>query len=230
MKIKPYVEKLNSSKEFKEFMQKYPNSFMVAGFLVLDLEMGKNIHQIDYYIPSEKKFAAFTLDSKVQLQLLNSINEKVPEKLDMATNTDLDALYGIIEDEMKNRSMTSEVKKIIAVLQNIKGKKIWSLNCLLSGMEILKAHVEDSSKTVLKMEKNSLIDLMKRIPGAQGLGLQSGEQKQKNGEESEKGEKVTLSDDEMKVELKKLEQLEKAIAKEKDQLKKQSVKTAKIEK
>src|SRR3989338_8724061 len=105
MKIQPYIEKLNSSEEYKKFIGEHKDAFLVAGFFVLDLEMGKNIHQIDFYVPSEKKFAAFTLDEGVQYQLLDTLSENIPEHLDLKTNIDLDALEGILEDEMKNRNI-----------------------------------------------------------------------------------------------------------------------------
>ena len=165
MKIKPYVQKLEQSSEYKNFRIKYPEAYIVAGFFVIDLEAGKNIHQIDFYLPKEKKIAAFTLDGGVQLQILDMISKdkKLPEKLDLKTKIDLDALEGILTDEMRNRGISDEVKKIIAVVQNIEGKKIWNLNCVLTGMEILKSHVEDNSKSVLKMERTSLVDVMKRM-------------------------------------------------------------------
>jgi hypothetical protein len=166
MKIQPYIEKLNSSTAFKQFQEKYKDSFLVAGFFVLDFETGKNIHQIDYYIPSEKKVAAFSLDDDVVLQILNMMTDKTPEKLDIKTNIDLDALKGIIEDEMKNRSITEDIRKVIAIIQTIEGKKIWVLNCILSGMEILKAHIDDDTQTILMMEKSSVLDYIKKIPGA----------------------------------------------------------------
>jgi hypothetical protein len=168
MKLAPYVEKLESSSEYKEFKEKYPDAFMVAGFFILDLEAGQNVHQIDFYVPSQKKVAAFSLDGeKIELKLLDMMNvKKIPEKLDLKTNVDLDALKGILMDEMHNRGMSEDIKKIIAVLQNLKGKKIWNLNCILTGMEILKSHVEDDSKSVLKIEKISLLDIMKKIPAA----------------------------------------------------------------
>ena len=144
MKIQPYVEKLTASPEYKDFKKRYSDAFLAAGFFVLDLEMGGNIHQIDYYIPSEKKFAAFTLDKGVNVQILDTITNKIPEKLDIKTKIDLEALPGILEDEMKNRNITEDIKKIIAVIQNIKGKKIWNINSVLSGMDILKAHIDDS--------------------------------------------------------------------------------------
>ncbi|MAG27537.1 hypothetical protein CMI47_18540, partial [Candidatus Pacearchaeota archaeon] len=78
MKLQPYIEKLNSSKEYKAFTEKHNDAFMVAGFFILDLETGQNLHQIDYYIPSEKKVAAFTLDKAITLQLMQYANKKVP--------------------------------------------------------------------------------------------------------------------------------------------------------
>src|SRR3989344_7512499 len=125
MKLKPYIKKLNSSLEYKKFIESNKDAFLVAGFFVLDLEMGNNIHQIDFYVPSKKKFAAFTLDGKVDLKLIDTMSKKVPEKLDIKTNIDLDALKGILEDEMKNRSITEDIKKIIAIVQTIDGKKAW---------------------------------------------------------------------------------------------------------
>jgi len=211
MKIKPYVEKLNSSKEYKEFQKKYPDAFMIAGFFILDLEEAKNVHQIDYFIPSQKKIAAFTLDGSVNVQLLELMNHKTPEKLDMKTETDLDALPGILTDEMKNRSITEEIKKIIAIIQNIDGKKVWNLNCILSGMGILRAHVDDASQTVLKMEKTSIMDYVKKMPA----GLADAMKKKKESKE------------EIKETIEKLEKLEEAIEKEKGEFKKKLGKAGK---
>ena len=101
-------------------------------------------------------------------------------------------------------------KKIIAVVQNVEGKKIWNLNCVLSGMEILKAHVEDSSKSVLKMEKISMMDLMKKVPGKQ---LQMAGQ-------GAKGGAVKMKPEDVKEEIKKLDKLSEEIEKEKKALEK----------
>jgi hypothetical protein len=165
MKIAPYVEKLHNSPTYREFEQKHKDAFLIAGFFVLDFEAGKHLHQIDYYVPSKKKVAAFTLDNKIVLQLLDMMDHKVPEHLDIKTNIDLDALKGIILDEMKNRGITQDIKKMIAVVQTQKSKKVWSVNCVLSGMDILKVHVEDDSQTILKMEKSSMFDYIKKMPG-----------------------------------------------------------------
>lgn len=204
MKIKPYVEKLENSQEYKDFKGKYPQSFMVAGFFVLDFEQGNNVHQIDFYVPEEKKIAAFTLDDqKVQVQLLDMMNQKIPEELSLDTNIDLDALKGILADEMHNRGMSESIKKIIAVIQNLEGKKLWNLNCVLSGMEILKSHVEDDSQTVLKIEKKSLMDIMQTVSPKQLAEMKKPKEETK---------------DDVKTELKNLDRLEKEIEKERSRL------------
>ena len=186
---------------------------MIAGFFVIDLETNKNVHQIDYYVPSKKKIAAFTLDKHVTMQMLDLMNSKVPEKLDLKTNTDLDQLYGILEDEMKNRSMTEDIKKIIAILQNIDGKKIWNLSCVLSGMGILNAHVEDETRTVLKMEKKSLLDFVQKMsPEQYKAKINSG------------NEEHAADENNTEEKMKKLVDLEKAIEKEKISLLKEEKK------
>ena len=201
MKIKPYIEKLEQSEQYKNFKIKYPDAFLAAGFFVLDLEGGANVHQIDFYVPSQKKIAAFSLDGEeVGLKLLDTLNDKVPEVLDMNTNVDLDAISGILADEMKNRGMSEGIRKIIAVIQNIDGKRIWNLNCVLTGMEILKSHVEDESQTVLKIEKASILDIMKKMPTPKLL-------------------KAPESKEDVEDELKKLNKVEEEIEKAKEKLK-----------
>ncbi len=198
MKIQPYVSKLNTSSQYKDFAKKNNDAFMVAAFFVLDLENGKNSHVIDYYVPSKKKIAAFTLDNQITLQMMDLMTKKVPEKLDLKTNIDLEALEGILEDEMKNRNITDDIKKIIAVVQTIDGKKIWNLNCMLSGMGILNAHIEDESRSVLRMEKKSFMDIVRKLPmdeikkqmgaGAQQIMNKAGSNPNTKAESQEEGQ------------------------------------------
>lgn len=209
MKIQPYVSKLEKSREYKEFIGQYPDSFLVAGFFVLDLEEGKNVHQVDFYVPSQKKIAAFALDGEVSVKLLEMMNsKKKPEKLNLKTKIDLEALPGILMDEMRNRGMSEEIKKVIAVIQNIDGKKIWNLNCVLSGMEILKSHIEDDSKTVLKIEKTSILDIMKKLPAANAANIM----------------KAPETKEDVEEEIKKLDKVAQEIEKAKEKLKLESKK------
>lgn len=242
MKIAPYVDRLRDSQEYKKFLKENKNAFMVAGFFVLDFESGKNMHQIDYYAPDHHKVAAFTLDGRITMQMLSLIRKKIPEKLDLDTKTDLNALRGILEDEMKNRTMAEDIKKIIAVIQCVDNKKIWSVNCILSGMSLLKASIEDESQTILKMDKANIFDFIKTMPAAQYNKLK--EEAEKNGggaaalvnavqgkEDTQIKEKQPENKEEIiKQELKKLDQLGDAIEKEKTALEGELKKNSKTKK
>ncbi len=163
MKIQPYLEKLENSRQFKEFQEKNPKAYFSAGFFVLDFESKKNVHQIDYFIPKSKKIATFMLDSKVEMKLGEASNETTPKKIDGSIQLDLDILKGIVEDEMKNNMVTTKLQKIIAVLQNLNGKLIWNLNCITTDMGVIKVHIDDSSHSVLKFEKINLFDIVKKL-------------------------------------------------------------------
>lgn len=220
MKLQPYVTRLNESKEFKTFSKEHKDAFIAAGFFVLDFESGKNVHQIDYYVPSKKKVAAFTLDKGIRLQMMDMLNEKAPEKLDLQTKIDLATIKGILQDEMHNRNITEDIKKIIAIIQNLDGKRIWNVTCMLSGMELLRAHVEDSSESILKMERVSMLDIIKKVSPEQFKamqGQQTGEGAQSAQPQTAPADAKTLAADKIK----KLQALEEQIEKQKVELQKQ---------
>lgn len=64
MKIEPYIKKLSVAKEYKDFMGKNPDSYVVAGFFILDFESNNNLHQIDYYIPKAEEGCSFYFRAK----------------------------------------------------------------------------------------------------------------------------------------------------------------------
>lgn len=165
MKFEHYQKKLLESEVYKNFRKENPKAYLCAGFFVLDFETGKNMHQIDYMI-GKNKIATFSLDDGVKMNVSSMpINKKLP-KIEGDIQTDLEALKGIVEDEMKNRTITDNIKKIIAVLQITDGKVIWNLNCITNNLNVLQIHVDDSDKTILKFMKYSIMDIVKTMPGS----------------------------------------------------------------
>jgi len=164
MKIQPYIEKLNNSKKFSEFKSSFPESYFSAGFFVIDFENKKNMHQIDYYNPKNKKMTTFELDGE-EIVAKESAQPmpKTPEKINEEINLDLDILKGIVEDEMKNHTITHKLHKIIAVIQNNEGELVWNLNCITSDMGVVKVHILDKNHSVLKFETVNLFDIVKKI-------------------------------------------------------------------
>tara|TARA_Y100000310_G_scaffold59671_1_gene55041 strand:- start:273 stop:767 length:495 start_codon:yes stop_codon:yes gene_type:complete len=163
MKIQPYFDKLKNSKAYQDFITKNPNAYISSGFFVLDFQTKKNMHQIDYYIPETKKMQTFILDgTEVTSKEDDTLNKKIPNKITAEVNLDLDTLKGLVEDEMKNHTITTKLQKIIAVIQNIDGKLVWNLNCITTDMGVLKVHISDQDHSVLKFNKINLFDVMKK--------------------------------------------------------------------
>ena len=163
MKIQPYFDKLKSSKEYNNFISKNPSAYLSSGFFVLDFQTNKNMHQIDYYIPKNKKIQTFILDSKeVISKESETLNQIVPKKINQNISLDLDVLKGLVEDEMKNHTITTKLQKIIAIIQNVEGKLVWNLNCITTDMGIIKVHISDRDNSILKFDKINLYDVMKK--------------------------------------------------------------------
>ena len=166
MKFSHYVERVEKSEEFKKFKKENPDAFLCAGFFVLDYETARNQHHLDYYLPKKKKIATFILDDKIEIRIGEPLKAKDKKKiivLEPESRLDLDMLKGIVEDEMKNHTVTGEINKIISVFIMMDKRKVWSLNCILSGLNIVNMHVDDASDTILKFEKVGMMDLIKKV-------------------------------------------------------------------
>lgn len=161
MKLSHFIKRVEKTKSFKNFKKEHSNSYLCAGFFVLDYETGKDLHQIDYAL-SDGKIATFYLDDD-KVKISDPMIKKKIEELKGDTKLDLEQLKGMVHDEMENHTVTEEIKKIIAVVQNVDGKKTWILNCILSGLNILKVHIDDDTGNLLAFEKANVMDFMRRM-------------------------------------------------------------------
>lgn len=163
MKFEHYLKRVEESKEFKSFKGKNPKAYLCAGFFVLDFETDKHMHQIDYFMP-DNKIATFVLDDGAKVKISEQPLKKKLPVIKNDAQTDLDSLKGIVEDEMKNRTVTGRIRKMVVILHMLDDKLVWNLQCILEGLGFLSVHVDDSDQSVLKFEKFSLLDLIK-TPG-----------------------------------------------------------------
>src|SRR3989344_7731539 len=66
MQFKEAFNKLEQSKEFKDWHQEYPDAFLAHGFILLD-ELNKDVWQIGYYNKEDDKITTFFVSKdKVQ--------------------------------------------------------------------------------------------------------------------------------------------------------------------
>lgn len=166
-----YLEKLNDSKVFIEFMKKNPESYVCTGFFTIDLEGKSNQSHIDVYIPSKKEVVSFDLSDSVSVIPIESKfgrdiqqNFSVPGKLSGEIDFNFDDVQEIISEEIENRKIKGKIQKIMISLQESKGKSFLICTVFLSMLGLLTVHIDigDSKPEIILFEKKSLFDLMKR--------------------------------------------------------------------
>lgn len=221
MKFEHYLKKLHESKEYKKFISKHKKSHLCAGFFVLDYETGRDMHQLDYILPNGK-IATFFLDEGVKMKISEQTLKKELPELKSEIKTDIDALKGIVEDEMKNRTVTEKIKKVIAILHILDGKAVWNLQCILDGLSLLNVHVNDADKSILKFEKHSLMEFIKPALSSMQGQMPSQMQVQMPGAERTEG-KPEISQEDIKA-------IQEKIEKVKEELKEKSGKGKKTKK
>jgi len=158
------LEEVEKSQCFKNFKDKNKDAFLCAGFFVIDYEQGKNQQQLDYCIREEDIYT-FMLDKDVNMkkaETLEGHKENLP-KLSKDMKVDLDDAEKILQEKIKEDNVPEKLVKVIAVLQVFEDKQIWNLNCVLSGMQILRAHIDSETGDVLKFEKKSMLDFVKKV-------------------------------------------------------------------
>ncbi len=180
MNFQFYTEKAESSPEYEKFKKENPDAYLCAGFFVLVFsENEKDMHHLDYYLPKKHKIASFDVENmqvKIsEIKKIGQIQQKADNKerdkkqdnpqeiKNEEVKVDLSALKGIVEDEMKNHTITDKLSKIIAILQKQDNKLVWNLNCITLGFGIIKVHVADEDSSILKFEKANLMDFVKKV-------------------------------------------------------------------
>jgi hypothetical protein len=200
MKPQHYLERVEKTEDYKKLVREDPGIYLCSMFFVRDFEENHNETQIDFYSPKAKKIISFKVDGKVERIPLDKKAETllhktfVPARIDPAIKLEIDKIKPIIMDDMHNRGLTDTINKILVILQNVDDRNIWNSTCFLKGMGLLQAHVEDSSASVLFMDKKSFLDMIKFIGKPEDIPVKD-----------EKGNSSTLGD---------LEKTQKALAKQ----------------
>ncbi len=160
-----FIEKLNSSEEFKKFKKENPNAYLCSGFFVIDIESkdSDNKYHFDFYIPSSKKTFSFELENGIRLIPLERNGEQVLEKISMKNHFDFDEIKEMIMKEMEYNKINNKIQKMLFSLQNVKGKELLIGTIFISGLGILKANINLSENKITEFEKKSFFDMMKII-------------------------------------------------------------------
>ena len=167
MNFKETLEKVESSEEYKELVEKNPDLELCAGFFILDFLSNDNKSSVDYKI-GDKVFT-FEVDDKISLKedkLMDLPNTPKLEKIKPETKIEVDELKGIAGNEALDNGIEAKFHKIIAVLQTYEPEnnklQVWNLTCMLDKLIILHLLVDCNTGKIIKFERRSMMDLIKK--------------------------------------------------------------------
>jgi len=175
MGIKETLEILESSEEFKKFKENHPEREMCAGFFIVDFFGNDNKRSIDFKCNDKIFTCSLRDDDSVKIQedkLVEVKGAKFPELKQINPNVEVDAedAIGIAKTHTLDEGIAAKYNKAIAVLQKYKDEKItnneekqvWNLTCMLDGLIILHILVDAETGDILKFERKSMMDLIKK--------------------------------------------------------------------
>lgn len=160
-----FFEKLETSDEYKKFIEENPKAYLCSGFFDIDVNnSSENKYHFDFYVPSSQKTFSFELEKEVKLVELERIGEKVLDKVLLKKDFDFYKIEEKIRIEMELGGIKNKIQKMIFSLQNIKGKDVLLGTIFLSGLGLLKVNIDVYDNQTIDFEKKSLFDMIKVIP------------------------------------------------------------------
>lgn len=167
MIFKETYEKIIESEIFKNFINENPDAKLCAGFFVVDFFGNDNKKNLDYKL-GERIFT-FSIDDfeKIRMnedKLVEEKGIKFPElkSINPVINADLEDIKSTAQIKALDEGIASKFSKIIAILQNHENRQIWNLTCMLEGLIILHILIDADSGDIIKFERKSMMDLIKK--------------------------------------------------------------------
>jgi len=165
MKIQDLYEELKEKPFFQKFQSDNPESFLYAGFFVLDLEQDCEKIQLDIYNKKENRIeiVEFPFETiKVQENMLPGMEEKpiVPEEmkeLNLDLKVDIDDLKERSKEIINANEASTRPTKIIAVIKDNE----WNLTCMDNALGVVNMKINAKTGEEISFKKSSLMDIVK---------------------------------------------------------------------
>jgi hypothetical protein len=163
MLLKEAIKKLESTKEFKDFLKEGSDCYLAHAFTMLDND--KSDWQIGYYNKDHDRVVIFEVgdDSLIRHpedELFKKTNKAV-KKLDMSkVNIDLEKALNIAEDLRKEKYSSEIVNKKIIIIQNIE-TQMYNLTLVTHTFNIINIKIDASSGDIISESRQSILGLRK---------------------------------------------------------------------
>lgn len=167
MNFQFYLEKLNASDVFKEFMRENPTAFLCSGFFVIDKQINNNQIHFDFFISEKNQMFSFKLEERIEKVPIETITE-IPERILEDIDFRFEDVEKIIAKEIMNRNISNKVQRILLSLQRKGDKNFLIGSIFVSAMAMIKIVIDLSEMKVISFEKKSFFDMIKIVKNKDG--------------------------------------------------------------
>lgn len=158
MNFQFYVERLQDSDKYKEFIKEHKKAFPCSCFFVLDKAGDDDKQHFDFW--DEGKMFSFDLDSEM-LSPVEVHDNKTPEEISLELNLDFGEIEDIIEKRMEKDDIKNKIQKYLFSLQKNKDKHYLIGTVFVSNLGMLRVKICVEDKELVEFEKKSFFDVLK---------------------------------------------------------------------
>ncbi|MDO8528881.1 MAG: hypothetical protein Q7S06_03245 [Nanoarchaeota archaeon] len=167
MNLQFYLEKLQSSDIFKEFIKENPTAFLCSGFFVIDKEINNNQTHFDFYIPEKNQMFSFKMEEKIEKIPVEIIVE-TPEKIQEDFDFSFDEIEKIIVKKIIDEKVSNKVQRILLSLQRKNNQDFLIGSIFVSAMAMIKVEIDLAEMKIISFEKKSFFDMIKIVKNRDG--------------------------------------------------------------
>ncbi len=150
--------KLNSSKELKEFKSRNKGAFLYACFYVSDGNW-----QFDFYNPKDRFITTFEVSETIKVMPIDrafdthcEVAELDLKRVKVGYDKAVDLIQKFIGKECPGDKFFT---KTITILQNLKKNVVWNVTFLTSTLKLLNVKLDASSGKVLSHTEESFLSM-----------------------------------------------------------------------
>lgn len=162
MNFQFFLEKLEASEEFKDFIKENPKAYLCSGFFAIDKEGKDDKKHFDFYDPSSEKLFSFQIENGCKKTEVEMIDKRIPEKIETDFDFSFEEIESLINDKMQKENVKNKLQKIIISLQSFKRKNLLLCTVFISMLGLLKIHIDIKSKEIVLFEKKSFFDFVRK--------------------------------------------------------------------
>jgi len=163
-KVKPMIEKLFNSEEYKKFHENYPDYYLAHCFVQLNKEGNEDKQwQFGFYSPEKDNLTTFVLEPAIkQGEFEEAFKEGgIIERLHTNDLLESDHAMDVVHELVSKEYAGELVNNYILIIQTSEQKIIYNITAITASFSMLTIKIDGTTGEIINHQKRSILDLKK---------------------------------------------------------------------